>query len=269
MNLAIDETTRQRIQTLSDDLPQSLLLSGQTGVGLRAIAQYSASRHAIREVIVPELLTKTSTKPQIGIERIRQLYEDSRSKSKQALVVIIDEADLMTIPAQNSFLKLLEEPSSSIRFVLTSHYPDRLLPTVRSRIQTIHIPKISSEATMKFLQSFQKIDDTRLRQLLFLADGLPAEITRLMNDEVYFRSSISSMSFARKIIEANSYEKLAIVLSTKMDRISVLNSIEKMISLMSRNPSRSSLEQIERLFVAQERVDAYANPRLQLVSAVV
>jgi DNA polymerase-3 subunit delta' len=52
-------------------------------------------------------------------------------------VVILREAERMTDEAQNALLKSLEEPPSHTVFILTTHQPERLRPTVRSRCQRV------------------------------------------------------------------------------------------------------------------------------------
>lgn len=50
-------------------------------------------------------------------------------------IVYLPRAERLTVPAQNALLKTLEEPPSYGLIILTSEYPDRLLPTVISRCQ--------------------------------------------------------------------------------------------------------------------------------------
>src|SRR5690606_7707449 len=47
--------------------------------------------------------------------------------------VIVDPADEMNPQAANALLKMLEEPPPGVTFLLVSHAPSRLLPTIRSR----------------------------------------------------------------------------------------------------------------------------------------
>jgi DNA polymerase-3 subunit delta' len=52
-------------------------------------------------------------------------------------VVIVDDADSLNVQAANALLKLLEEPPANTVFLLVSHMPSRLLPTIRSRCRTL------------------------------------------------------------------------------------------------------------------------------------
>ena len=51
-------------------------------------------------------------------------------------VTIVDAADDLNIEAANALLKVLEEPPARCLFLVVSHNPGRLLPTIRSRCQT-------------------------------------------------------------------------------------------------------------------------------------
>jgi len=53
--------------------------------------------------------------------------------------------------AANALLKLLEEPPDGTNFILTSSQPRRLLPTIRSRSLSLHIPPLSVPAARAFL----------------------------------------------------------------------------------------------------------------------
>jgi DNA polymerase-3 subunit delta' len=58
--------------------------------------------------------------------------------------VIVDPADDMNASAANALLKNLEEPPSRTLFILVSHSPGRLLPTIRSRCQTVRLQPLDA-----------------------------------------------------------------------------------------------------------------------------
>lgn len=79
-----------------------------------------------------------------------------RPTMAQTQVFIIGDAEYL-VPqeaspeAANALLKLLEEPPSGTRFVLTSSEPGRLLPTIRSRSIPLHLAPLTEEAVSTFL----------------------------------------------------------------------------------------------------------------------
>jgi DNA polymerase-3 subunit delta' len=67
-------------------------------------------------------------------------------------IVVIDDAHLMTTEAQNSLLKVLEEPSPSSILILVTANPTALLPTIISRCQEIKFLPHSKEEAEEVLK---------------------------------------------------------------------------------------------------------------------
>lgn len=88
--------------------------------------------------------TKTKRKPslQINIGQIRQLSDFIYLSGHQSSykIILIHPAENMNQAAANALLKKLEEPPAQVLFILVSHRPQQLLPTVRSRCQQIIMP---------------------------------------------------------------------------------------------------------------------------------
>jgi len=89
----------------------------------------------------------------VRIKAIRDLEREAnfRPFEARARFFIIDDADKMADPAANALLKTLEEPAPTTHiFVLTSR-PDSLLPTIRSRCQTLRFAPVDAGEIEKFL----------------------------------------------------------------------------------------------------------------------
>jgi DNA polymerase-3 subunit delta' len=69
-----------------------------------------------------------------------------------AKVFIIDEAELLGIPAQNALLKFLEEPPARTVLMLVTSNPELLLPTIRSRCQRVGFVGLSQGAMQQWLK---------------------------------------------------------------------------------------------------------------------
>lgn len=268
-HLVISTESKQRLERFDTALPHALLLSGVSGVGLHTIARSTAVAHGDILTLRPELLTKASTVPQIGIEKIRELYERTRTHSTKGRIIIIDDADAMTIPAQNAFLKLLEEPNRSTKFILTSHRPETLLATIRSRLQMCHITPVTKEQTLQIINEVSGITALKRAQLLFIAEGLPAELYRLMADEMVFRETASLIGIAKLLIEGNTLKRIAILQKEKLTRRSADTLAQQLIILLSKKPTPPAVQKIARLLEARERISAGGNVKLQLLAALV
>jgi len=67
------------------------------------------------------------------------------------VVVIMTQVETMRKETANSFLKLLEEPSEGVLFILTTHHYEQLLPTITSRCQHIAFGQNTLEDVQKAL----------------------------------------------------------------------------------------------------------------------
>ncbi len=82
----------------------------------------------------------------IKIEQAREILRFLALRQLgRARVVIVDEAHLLNPQAGNSLLKALEEPPPGTHFVLVTSQPGALLPTIRSRAQTIRFQALADE----------------------------------------------------------------------------------------------------------------------------
>ncbi|MEN8253110.1 MAG: hypothetical protein ABFQ62_01900 [Patescibacteria group bacterium] len=71
----------------------------------------------------------------ISIELVRNMISEASMGiySGDIRVMILTHSDTASIPAQNSLLKLVEEPPTNTQIILTVSNPNQLLPTIRSR----------------------------------------------------------------------------------------------------------------------------------------
>src|SRR5947207_14826703 len=83
----------------------------------------------------------TGERKMISVEQIRDLVNEAalRPYEGRNKVFIIDPADALSPGGSNSLLKTLEEPARDTHFILLTRSPDLLLPTIRSRAQSIYL----------------------------------------------------------------------------------------------------------------------------------
>ena len=91
----------------------------------------------------------------IKVDQIRELAEFvslSAAMSPWRLIVV-DSADDLERSAANALLKMLEEPPANTIFLLVSHAPGRLLPTIRSRCRQLHFEALGDDAMASILEA--------------------------------------------------------------------------------------------------------------------
>lgn len=97
-------------------------------------------------------------------------------------IIIIDPADDLNRNAANAILKILEEPPKKALFLVLSHAPGRLLPTIRSRCQPLRLSPLDNDALLATVQALGiRVPDERRDQLLLAAKGSVARLLKLVN----------------------------------------------------------------------------------------
>ena len=85
-------------------------------------------------------------------------------------VMIIWQPEKMNATTANKLLKILEEPAEKTVFLLVSEHPEQLLSTIRSRVQTVQIPRLETETIAAALQQ-RGIDAAKAADIARIANG--------------------------------------------------------------------------------------------------
>jgi DNA polymerase III subunit delta' len=108
------------------------------------------------------------------VRHLRALFATATAISSRRTIVV-DSIDDMERSAANALLKSLEEPPASTIFLLVSHQPGRLLPTIRSRCRTMTFAPLDDAAMTSFLgDQLPDLDRAGCARLIASAKGLPA-----------------------------------------------------------------------------------------------
>ena len=265
--LVLHDVTRQLCAAFIRDHDHGLLLHGGDGCGLRTLATVLAqalnTEHDGTSFIEP------LDDKDITIEQIRQLYHDTRAVRNHQLSVIINDAERMSVPAQNAFLKLLEEPPARVVFILTSHSPQLLLETIRSRVSSIEVRPISAEASRQLITSAGVTDATTISQLLFLARGKPAGLLKLIALPDYFAHRAETMRVARSIVQSSTYQRLILLREAMGEReraLEIVQTIGDVIQFgMKKAPTAHTADQLGVISRTIDHLKANANVRVQLL----
>ena len=100
---------------------------------------------------------------------VRKLSLKSSQGGYKVSVIWLPER--MNIECANKLLKLIEEPPQQTVFIMVCQEPDKLLETIRSRVQVVDIHKTSNEDIQQALIERRGIDEEAARRISRLANG--------------------------------------------------------------------------------------------------
>lgn len=103
-------------------------------------------------------------------------------------VVIVDSADELNTQAANALLKMLEEPPARCTFLMVSHQPTGLLPTIRSRCRELRLSPLQAEDMARALAQAGVDMPADTAALTELSSGSVGEAIRLISQgglEIY------------------------------------------------------------------------------------
>ena len=123
----------------------------------------------------------------IGISAIHAIKDDMylSAVEMEKKIYIIHDAEKMTVAAQNALLIVLEEPPPDVIIFLLCEDASSLLPTVRSRVQTVRMSLFTENELDAFLSSQRNgrprsIDEAHYLHLLTAASGSPGRALALL-----------------------------------------------------------------------------------------
>lgn len=173
-------------------IPHGLLFWGPSGVGkglaakefAKAIHCRGSSRDGCGDCLScrkiesgnhPDLSVISPLKKSriIDVETIESINEMAslRPFESEWRVFILRDADRMRPPAQNHFLKTLEEPPGKSLFILTTAFPQWLLPTIRSRCQRVRFRGLQPETIADLLLADRDMPREAALSIAHVAQG--------------------------------------------------------------------------------------------------
>ena len=176
----IKEHLQKAIQ--SKHVSHAYILTGEAGMGRKSLAHAFAMTllcergmsepcmqcHACKQIMSgnhPDLLFVSHEKPNsIGVDDIRLQMHDTimiRPYSSYYKIYIVDEAEKMTVQAQNALLKTIEEPPSYAIIILLTTNQEAFLPTILSRCVQLKLKPLKDSVVSAYLSKTLGIGESR------------------------------------------------------------------------------------------------------------
>jgi DNA polymerase-3 subunit delta' len=172
-------------------------------------------------------------KASIGVEAVRFLKQDVLipPNDLDTKIYIIEDAETMTVQAQNALLLTLEEPPPYVLFLLLCDGSDALLETIRSRAPVLRTQPIPDETVRAYLRERRcTLSDEDLDAVILRADGCIGQALTLA-DARSVKPVMKLRALCDELVEtcaSRRYERLPAVLNgfgSKRDGVSEVISL--------------------------------------------
>jgi DNA polymerase-3 subunit delta' len=129
---------------------------------------------------------KDKYKNSVEVDEIRKVAPFLRMTASDGgwRIVIVDDADTMNRNAQNALLKILEEPPQNALLILVTHRAGALIPTIKSRTQTLNFKLLQPDTVKTLLdRQGQRLSSEEFSTLNALAGGSFGRALQIMEAE--------------------------------------------------------------------------------------
>lgn len=175
----------------------------------------------------------------LKVVQMREVERESNFRPFEgaARVFIVDEAEKLNDESSNALLKTLEEPHPTSHLILVTSRPASLLPTIRSRCQTIRFAPLAADEIESYLVKARKRAGEEARLTARLARGRLGVALEFNLDQ--YRARRDSMMI---VLEA-----LAGGAAARADRVALLRAAEELSDAKRKDDYEPRLEVLETL----------------------
>lgn len=161
-------------------------------------------------IIRPEIEDKKGVlkKKDIKIEQVRELQRELSLTSQhgKCKVAIIDDADRLTVNAQNALLKTLEEPNEKVILILVCHDQAKILPTIKSRCVIKNFNPVANEEIAKMISSNRE----KSKEVIFWSLGRPGLAREFLSQPEKLQTLDKARQELAQIFQGNLADKFSL-----------------------------------------------------------
>lgn len=163
----------------------------------------------------PDIIRVQHEKPNtISVDDVRfRINQDVDVKpySGKYKVYIVNEAEKMTVQAQNALLKTLEEPPAYVVILLLTDNVNALLPTIVSRCVVLNMKPVMDSQIRKFLMEQMQVPDYKAQVCIAFARGNIGKSKALASSEDFENVKAEALSVLKYIQDMELHEIIAAI----------------------------------------------------------
>ena len=168
-----------------------------------------------------------------GIETIRDKVSSFASVAsfKPLKVVILDEADFLTIQAQASLRNIIETFSRTTRFIMTCNFVERIIDPLQSRCQVLKIVPPTKKDVAKHLNWILQQESIKhnIDDLVPLVNQYYPDLRKCINT-IQLSTQDNTLKLDKSILVSSNYIDKVIIELSKGNKVSSFNTIRQIIA---------------------------------------
>jgi len=231
---------------------QNLLLYGTPGTGKTTLAKL-----IVNNIDCDFLYINASDER--GIDTIRDKVQGFASSAsfKPLKIIILDEADFLTIQAQASLRNIIETYSRTTRFILTCNYLERIIDPLQSRCQVLKITPPSKKEVAQHVAGIleQESINYELNDLVLVVNKHYPDVRKILNT-CQVNSVDAELKLDKALLASSGYTD-AILKELKSANKSSFKNIRQILA----DSNLSDFEEIYRFLY--DNLDEYAKDGVQ------
>lgn len=230
------------------DIPH-LLFYGKAGTGKSTVAKIITNSIKCDSMYI-------NASDENNVDTVRNKIKDFASNAgfSELKVVVLDEADFLTLASQSALRNMMEAYALTTRFILTCNYVEKIIEPLVSRCQAFEITPLNKKDVAIHLKNILELEKVsyKIEDVVFVVNSYYPDIRKILN-------------FAQQSVSDNSLK-----LSTAITTSSATN--ENIINILKTDRSRTGFSNIRQLVADSDirhfedlyqllfdRVDEYSN----------
>ena len=227
---------------ITGNISHAYILSGEAGMGKKSLANAFALAllcekgqadpcrqcHACKQVMSgnhPDLIYVTHEKPaSIGVDDVRRQINDTiqvKPYSSAHKIYIVDEAEKMTVQAQNALLKTIEEPPAYAVILLLTTNAEAFLPTILSRCVQLKLKPLKDGEVKDYLVSRMSVEMSQAEIYTAFARGNLGKAIHLADSEDFRHLYGELLDLLKNLKKSDISELLERIRKMKEDKLDI------------------------------------------------
>ena len=195
-----------------------------------------------------------------GIDEVRELKKKLAIRSvgkKESMnrVVIFKNFHKMSLPAQNSILKLLEEPPLDTMIIILVDAKSSILPTIISRLQWVNVLPLELKTLEK--EYGGEYDGDKIKKAYLLSDGYLTGFEKILKDED--NAMKMAVEDVKKILNLKKYERISrldnILNNQNYNQEDFLMALQKIYTTLMRREVKNDTNLQDKVLAGLEQIN--------------